>query len=96
MRPSALFVSHGSPDEALRRSAWGATLEELGRSRPRPRAVVVVSAHWEAPAPVRVTAAAAPETIHDFAGFPEPLYDLRYPCPGDPALAERIVERLGA
>jgi len=71
-------------------------LTEWAVRLPRPRAVVVVSAHWESPAPVRVTAGQAPDTIHDFFGFPDALYALRYPAPGAPELAAAIVERLGA
>lgn len=65
---------------------WGAGLS--------PRAIVVVSAHWEAPGPVRVTGAERPTLIYDFSGFPPELYDVRYPSPGDPALAADIVRRL--
>jgi 4,5-DOPA dioxygenase extradiol len=65
---------------------WGAGLS--------PRAIAVVSAHWEAPGPVRVTGAERPSLIYDFSGFPPELYDLRYPSPGDPALATDIVKRL--
>jgi len=95
MKLPVLFVSHGSPDEALRRSAWGGALAEFAASSRRPAATVVVSAHWEANAPERVTSSPAPETIHDFSGFPEPLYEIRHPCPGAPELADRIVNLLG-
>ena len=67
---------------------WGAELQ--------PRAIVIVSAHWEATGPVRVTGAERPALLHDFSGFPPELYDLRYPSPGDPALAADIVRRLEA
>lgn len=65
---------------------WGGML--------RPRAIVVVSAHWEASGPVRVTGVESPTLIYDFSGFPPELYDLRYPSPGDPALAADLVRRL--
>ncbi len=93
MKLPSLFVSHGAPDLALRETAWGAALREFAAGIPRPSAIVVVSAHWEAWGPVRVTSTKSPETIHDFAGFPAPLYEIEYPAPGEPALAARIVGR---
>jgi 4,5-DOPA dioxygenase extradiol len=65
-------------------------LRRFGASLPRPRAIVVASAHWEAPGPVRVTAAERPAMIYDFSGFPPELDDVRYPSPGDPELAAGI------
>ena len=93
-RTPALFVSHGSPMIAIEDDPWGHALRDFGSRLPRPRAAVVVSGHFEAPGPVRVTAAARPGTIHDFSGFPEELYRLRYPAPGEPELARRAVELL--
>jgi 4,5-DOPA dioxygenase extradiol len=93
-RLPALFVSHGSPMIALEDDPWGRALMQFGAATARPRAVVVVSGHWEAPAPVRVTASPTPETIHDFSGFPEALYRIRYEARGDPALASRVGELL--
>lgn len=84
-----LFISHGSPDLVLSRRPARARLVELGSSLPTPRAIVVVSAHWIA-RPVGITAAAKPGVLHDFGGFPKPLYALDYPCPGDPELARHI------
>jgi 4,5-DOPA dioxygenase extradiol len=95
-RAPVLFVSHGSPTEALEVDGWTQALGRFGHEIPRPKAIVSVSAHWVTRRGVGVTAAAAPETIHDFYGFPEPLYRIQYPAPGDPALAVRIVERLRA
>jgi 4,5-DOPA dioxygenase extradiol len=92
-RMPALFVGHGSPMNAIEdnpfRRAWG----EIGARLPRPQAVLCVSAHWETRG-VRVTATERPETIHDFYGFPQALFDVRYPAPGDPALARRVAELL--
>lgn len=88
-----LFVSHGSPMLALDTGEIGHAWRTLAASLPRPRAILAVSAHWNTPAPVLSTAA-QPATIHDFYGFPAPLYQLQYPAPGAPALAREIVDLL--
>jgi 4,5-DOPA dioxygenase extradiol len=93
-RLPALFVSHGSPLAGIERREWNRTLAEFASTISRPRALVVVSGHWEAPRPVRVASSAAPKTIHDFSGCPEELYRIRYPAPGDPALAAHVRELL--
>ncbi|WPZ36517.1 class III extradiol ring-cleavage dioxygenase [Thalassobaculum sp. OXR-137] len=89
----AIFVSHGSPTLVLDDVPARDFLRGLGAELPRPRAIVVVSAHYDARG-VRVNTAARPRTIHDFYGFPKPLYDMRYDAPGDPALATDILARL--
>lgn len=90
----AIFFGHGNPLNALRRNAWTEGWSAVGSSLdPRPRAVLVVSAHWYLPATL-VTAQDAPRTIHDFGGFPRELYQVQYPAPGDPALAARVAEVL--
>jgi 4,5-DOPA dioxygenase extradiol len=86
----ALFVSHGAPSAALDDDAYTHALGGWARARPRPRAIVVVSAHAEVRGPVRVNAGARPSLIYDFYGFPSPLYDLRYPAPGAPDLAREV------
>ena len=84
-----LFVGHGNPMNAIERNGYHLAWESLGRRLPRPRSVLCISAHWET-RHAWVTATAAPETIHDFHGFPKALFDVRYPAPGDPTLAKRV------
>lgn len=91
----ALFISHGSPMTALEPGEVGPQLAALAAALPRPRAIVIASAHWPTAAP-RVGGAAQPATIHDFGGFPQALFDMRYPAPGDPALAAQVAELLAA
>lgn len=93
-RAPAAFVSHGSPMIAIENDPWRAALRAFAEAHEHPRAVAVVSGHWEERSPVRVAASPSPQTIHDFSGFPDELYRIRYPARGDPALAARIVERL--
>jgi 4,5-DOPA dioxygenase extradiol len=84
----SVFVSHGSPMHALEPGRAGEAWAALGRSLPKPTAILVSSAHWETQVPM-LTGSAKPETIHDFYNFPEPLYRLRYPAPGAPEVAQR-------
>lgn len=92
-RLPTLFLSHGSPLHALDPGGAGRAWHALVAGLPRPRAVLVVSAHWETELPM-LTGGERHRTIHDFSGFPAPLYDLRYDAPGEPALAQQIAERL--
>lgn len=94
MLPS-LFISHGSPMLALQPGASGPALAGLANGLPRPKAIVVVSAHWES-RELLVTSSAQPETWHDFYGFPPALYAVQYPAPGEPALASRVAGLLQA
>ncbi|MCP5424565.1 MAG: dioxygenase [Gammaproteobacteria bacterium] len=88
-----LFVSHGSPLLALEDGPARRFLGELGKQLPRPSAILAVSAHWQDRRPT-VSFADQPETIHDFGGFPDALYQLHYPVPGAPALAEETANLL--
>jgi 4,5-DOPA dioxygenase extradiol len=93
--PAAVFVSHGSPMLALDGGRTADAWRALAADMPKPRAVLIVSAHWETAAPA-VSAAASPSTIHDFGGFPQPLYEIQYSAPGAPWLAERARDLLAA
>lgn len=94
-RLPSLFISHGAPTFAIEPGLAGPQLAALGRTLPRPEAVLVVSPHWMTPSP-RVGVAAQPQTIHDFGGFDAALYRIDYPAPGHPRLAHRAIEALTA
>lgn len=91
----SLFISHGSPMLALQPGASGPALARLASKLPIPRAIVVVSAHWESHE-LRVGSAAQARTWHDFSGFPPELYQVQYPAPGNPTLAAEIIQLLTA
>lgn len=74
----------------------GERLAQAGRDLPKPDAIVIISPHWMTRGEVAITASVAPETIHDFGGFPEALYRLKYPAPGAPLLAGRVAKMLEA
>ncbi|WP_374652769.1 class III extradiol ring-cleavage dioxygenase [Dongia sp.] len=93
MRMPVVFISHGSPTLAFDDVPARDFLVRLAAKLPRPKAILCISAHWEAAIP-SVTGSDAPSTIHDFYGFPQALYDLRYDAPGDPTLAARVVRLL--
>lgn len=92
----AFFVSHGSPMVALDTDAYPQALRRFGEAVGTVRALVVVSAHWETRGGILVTTNAAPPLIYDFGGFPEALYRLTYPCPGEPAVAREVISLLTA
>jgi 4,5-DOPA dioxygenase extradiol len=87
----AAFFGHGSPMNALEHNTYTEAWRAFGASVPTPRAVLMVSAHWYINA-TAVTAMAKPKTIHDFSGFPQQLFDVQYPAPGLPALADEVTE----
>lgn len=91
--PPSLFLSHGAPDLPIQTGSTQAFLRQLFQVIPKPIAIVAISAHWLTAHPT-VSKAAHPETVYDFGGFSQHLYELTYPAPGDPILAERIAELL--
>jgi len=85
----AIFFGHGNPMNALLRNDYTRAWAALGEKTARPKAVLAVSAHWYLPG-TAVTAMPTPPTIHDFGGFPRELYEMKYPAPGEPDLAQRV------
>ena len=87
MKMPVLFVSHGAPTLPIEPGETGAAWRKLGEQLPKPSAILLISAHWETRVP-SISRAIQPETIHDFSGFPAELYELQYPAPGAPDMAQ--------
>ncbi|TLN21949.1 4,5-DOPA dioxygenase extradiol, partial [bacterium] len=90
-RMPALFIGHGSPMNAIEDNEFSRGWQDAARELPRPQAILCISAHWETRG-CFVTANEKPRTIHDFGGFPQPLYEKQYPAPGMPQLAARVAQ----
>ena len=92
-RMPAIFFGHGNPMNALDENTYTLAWREIAGSFEKPRAILMVSAHWYVPGTM-LTNNERPRTIHDFGGFPRPLYEVEYPAPGDRALVDRVSELL--
>src|SRR5947207_4664740 len=88
-----IFFGHGNPMNALQHNAFTSAWSGIGKTLPKPTAILAVSAHWYLPGTL-VTAMPQPRTIHDFGGFPRELYEVKYPAPGDLEIAARVRDLL--
>jgi 4,5-DOPA dioxygenase extradiol len=89
----AIFFGHGNPMNAVTHNNYTEGWRRIGAETPKPKAILAISAHWYVPE-TSVTVMTAPRTIHDFGGFPQELYQVQYPAPGDPVLAHRVHQLL--
>jgi len=92
-RMPVLFVGHGSPMYAVEENEFVQTWRYLGETLPKPKAIICISAHWETKG-TEVTGMLNPPTIHDFGGFPRELYEIQYPAPGNPGLANETISTI--
>ena len=86
-----IFIGHGNPMNVLQDNAFTRDWERIGREVSRPKAILSISAHWITPGRTLVHVGERPETIHDFGGFPDEMYDQEYPAPGSPSIARETI-----
>ena len=92
-RTPAIFFGHGNPMNAVLHNDYTEAWAQIGSRIPKPKSILCISAHWYVPE-TGVTVSTSPRTIHDFGSFPERLFKVEYPAPGDPALARRVQKML--
>ena len=90
----SLYVGHGAPLVALENDDYNHALNKFTTENPIPKTIVVISAHWESYLPIQITSSPNPELIYDFYGFPQELYQIKYPSPGNPVIAKKIAQLL--
>lgn len=91
----SLFISHGAPTIAIENNSTTQALNKFGQNLPKPRAIIILSAHWQSQH-LEINGNAAPATWHDFSGFQRALYRIDYPAKGNPEIAERLAQQLQA
>jgi 4,5-DOPA dioxygenase extradiol len=93
-RMPVVFIGHGSPMNAIEDNSFTQTLAKIGQRWERPKAILVVSAHWLTRGSTSVANSPNPATIYDFGGFPQALYEVKYPAPGSPDFAKQVVDNI--